>query len=52
MSSNQAMNTKGQINRKQFGRTVDSPKKRTNEFILFVLKSKTATKTNLFVRFL
>ena len=31
---------------------VDSPKKRTNEFVLFALKSKKANKTNSFIRFL
>ena len=40
------------LNRKQFGHAVDSPKKRTNEFVLFAMKSKKANKTNLFVHFL
>ena len=39
-------------NQKQFGRAVDSPKKQTNEFGLFAVKSKKANKTNSFVRFL
>ena len=41
--------SKGQIKRKKFGRTVDSPK--TNKFVLFAVKSKKANKTNSFVRF-
>ena len=32
--------------------TVDSPKKRTNKFVLFVVKSKEANKTYYFVYFL
>ena len=44
--------TKGQIKLKADWRAIDSPKKRTNEFILFAVKSKKANKTNSFVRFL
>jgi hypothetical protein len=33
-------------------RAVDSPKKQTNEFDLFAVKSKKANKTNFFVCFL
>jgi hypothetical protein len=33
-------------------RAVDSPKKQTDEFDLFAMKSKKANKTNLSVRFL
>ena len=44
--------TKGQIKPKAHWRAVDSPKKRTNEFVLFAFLLFTANKTNLFVRFL
>ena len=43
---------KGQIKPKADWRAVDSPKKRTNEFVLFAFLLFTANKTNLFVRFL
>ena len=40
-------------NQKQDWRAIDSPKKkRTNEFVLFAMKSKKANKTNSFDRFL
>ena len=39
-------------NQKQLERAIDSPKKQTNEFVLFAMKSKKASKTNLFVHFL
>ena len=48
----QVKSLKVRWNQKQFGRAVDSPKKRTNEFVLFAVKSKKANKTNSFVRFL
>ena len=38
-------------NRKADWHAVDSPKKRTGEFDLFAVKSKTANKTNSSVRF-
>ena len=38
-------------NQKQFGRTVDSPKKQTNKFVLFAVKSKKANETNSFIHF-
>ena len=44
--------TKGQIKPKADWRDIDSPKKRTNEFVLFAVISKQATKTNSFVCFL
>ena len=43
--------TKGQINSKADWSAVDSPKKRTNEFVLFAFLLFTANKTNSFVRF-
>ena len=43
---------KGQIKPKADWRAVDSPKKRTNEFVLFAFLLFTANKTNSFVRFL
>ena len=43
---------KGQIKLKEDWRVVDSPKKRTNEFVLFAFLLFTAKKSNLFVRFL
>ena len=46
------MSTKGQIKPKSDWRTVDSPKKRMDEFDLFAVKSKKANKTNSFVGFL
>ena len=42
---------KGQIKPLADFCAVDSPKKRTNKFDLFAVKSKKANKTNLFVRF-
>ena len=44
--------TKGQIKPKTDWRAVDSPKKQTNEFVLFVFLLFMANKTNSFVRFL
>ena len=43
---------KGQIKPKADWRAVDSPKKRTNEFVLFAFLLFTANKSNLFVHFL
>ena len=43
---------KGQIKSKADWRAVDSPKKQTDEFDLFAVKSKKANQTNLSVRFL
>ena len=43
--------TKGQLISKADWRTIDSPKKRTDEFYLFVMKCKEANKTNSSVRF-
>ena len=43
---------KGQLISKADWRAVDSPKKRTDEFDLFAVKSKKANKTNSSVRFL
>ena len=43
---------KGHIKPKADWRAVDSPKKRTNEFVLFAFLLFTANKTNSFVRFL
>ena len=43
---------KGQIKPKADWRTVDSPKKQMNEFVLFALLLFTANKSNSFVRFL
>ena len=43
---------KGQMKPKADMRIVDSPKKWMKEFGFFAVKSKKATKTNLFVRFL
>jgi hypothetical protein len=40
------MPTKGQIKTKADWRAVDSPKKRTNEFVLFAFFLFTANKTN------
>ena len=48
----ESADSKGQIKPKTDWRAVDSPKKRTNEFVLFALKSKKAKKTNLFFHFL
>ena len=44
--------TKGQKKSKSRLSAVDSPKKRTDEFDLFAMKSKKANKTNSSVRFL
>ena len=44
--------TKGQIKPKADWRAVDSPKKQTDEFDLFAVKSKKANKSNLSIRFL
>jgi hypothetical protein len=44
--------SKGQLISKADWRAVDSPKKRTDEFDLFAVKSKKANKINLPVRFL
>ena len=43
---------KGQLISKADQRTIDSPKKRTDEFDLFAVKSKKANKTNSSIRFL
>ena len=43
--------TKGQIKPKADWRAVDSPKKQTNEFVLFAFLLFMANKTNFFVRF-
>ena len=43
--------TKGQLISKADWRVVDSPKKRTDEFDLFTVKSKKTNKTNSSVRF-
>ena len=43
---------KGQIKPKADWRAVDSPKKQTNEFVLFAFLLFTANKTNSFVCFL
>ena len=43
---------KGQLISKANCQAVDSPKKRTDEFDLFAVKSKKANKTNSSVRFL
>jgi hypothetical protein len=43
---------KGQIKPKVDWCDIDSPKKRTNKFVLFAMKSKKANKTNSFVCFL
>ena len=43
---------KGQLILKADWRAIDSPKKRTDEFDLFAVKSKKANKTNLSVHFL
>ena len=43
---------KGQLISKADWRAVDSPKKRTDEFDLFAVKSKKANKSNSSVRFL
>ena len=45
------MTTKGQLFQKADWRAVDSPKKRTDEFDLFAVKSKKANKSNSSVRF-
>ena len=45
-------NGKGQIKLKAYWRAVDSPKKQTNEFVLFAFLLFTANKTNSFFRFL
>ena len=44
--------SKGQIKPKADWRAVDSPKNRTNEFVLFAFFYFTANKTNSFVHFL
>ena len=44
--------TKGQIKPKADWRAVDSPKKQTNEFVLFAFLLFTANKSNSFVRFM
>ena len=43
---------KGQLISKADWRAIDSPKKRTDEFVLFAFLLFTANKSNLFVRFL
>ena len=43
--------SKGRIKPKADLDAIDSPKKPTNEFVFFAVKSKKAIKTNLFVRF-
>ena len=43
---------KVRLNQKADWRAVDSPKKRTDEFDLFAVKSKKANNTNSSVRFL
>ena len=43
---------KGQLISKADWRAIDSPKKRTDEFVLFAVKSKKANKSNSSVRFL
>ena len=43
---------KGQLISKADWRAVDSPKKQTDEYNLFAVKSKKANKTNSSVRFL
>ena len=43
--------TKGQIKPKADWHAIDSPKKGTNEFVLFDVKSKKANKPNSFIRF-
>ena len=43
---------KGQIKPEEDWRAVDSPKKESNEFVLFVFLLFMANKTNSFVRFL
>ena len=45
-------NTKGQLISKADWRAIDSPKKRTDEFVLFAILLFTANKSNSFVRFL
>ena len=49
---NSLLTAKGQIKPKADWRAIDSPKKRTNEFVLFAVKSKKANKTNSFLHFL
>ena len=44
--------TKGQLISKADWRTIDSPKKRTDEFVLFAFSLFTANKLNSSVRFL
>ena len=44
--------SKGRMKSKADWRAVDSPKKRTNEFVLFAFLLFTANKTNSFVCFL
>ena len=46
------MQGKGRLISKADCRALDSPKKQTDEFDLFAVKSKKANKTNLSVRFL
>ena len=46
------MNTKGQLISKADWRAIDSPKKRTDEFVLFAFLLFTANKSNSSVRFL
>ena len=47
----QRVGGKGQIKPKAYWRAVDSPKKQTNEFVLFAYLLLTEIKTNSFVRF-
>ena len=44
--------TKGQLISKADWHAIDSPKKQTDEFVLFALKTKKAKKSNSSVRFL
>jgi hypothetical protein len=46
------MLSKGQLISKADWRAIDSPKKRTEEFVLFAFLLFTANKSNSFVRFL
>ena len=50
--NNNGTHTKGQLISKANCQAGDSPKKRTDEFDLFALKSKKANKTNSSIRFL
>jgi hypothetical protein len=47
----QRVGGKGQIKPKAYWRAVDSPKKQTNEFVVFAYLLLTEIKTNSFVRF-